>query len=104
MTTAQLQQSEKQFEQAVVDYSKLMDWLSYHALNSRGSEAGFPDRVFVRDGRLLFVEFKTEGGRASSAQHRWLEALGRVVAGREGPVEVHLWRPRHWDRIVEVLR
>lgn len=47
-TTGQLKQSEKQFEAAVVEYSKLNGWLSFHAFDSRRSEPGFPDRVFVR--------------------------------------------------------
>jgi hypothetical protein len=109
MSPAQLQQTEAQFEQAVVDYSKLMGWISYHAHDSRRSEPGFPDRVFVRVPRLLFVEFKTETGKLSAAQERWLQDLDLIAQATgpalvDGGVEVHIWRPSKWGEIQAVLR
>jgi hypothetical protein len=103
MTATQLKQTEAQFEQAVTDYSKLMGWLSYHALDSRGSAPGFPDRVFLRAPRLLFVEFKTETGRVSPEQERWLDELERVEAANQH-VETYVWRPAMWGEIQAVLR
>lgn len=32
------------------------------------SHSGVPDRVFMKDGRVLFVEFKTPEGRVRPAQ------------------------------------
>jgi hypothetical protein len=112
--STQLQQTEKQFEQAVVDYSKLMGWLSYHNLDSRGSEPGFPDRVFLRAPRILFVELKTETGRVSAAQQQWIDELEAVeraslehaLGSADGQqlVQVRVWRPSMWDEITAVLR
>lgn len=117
--TTQLQQSEKQFEQSVADYSKLMGWMSYHNLDSRGSEPGFPDRVFVRVPRIVIAEFKAEKGRLSVAQKIWLRELGAVadviqqllelpeLPGSNGQrigLEVRVWYPGDWDEIQAVLR
>ncbi len=75
-------------------------WLLYHTFNSRRSEAGFPDLVLVRDGRILFIELKKDDkAKPSPAQILWLAAL------KECPgVEVYLWRPSDLDLIVETLK
>jgi hypothetical protein len=120
VTTAQLQQTEAQFQEAIIDYARALGWLIYHTHDSRYSAAGFPDLVMVHRGestqtvprncRLVFAELKTEKGRTSEAQARWLEALG-VVLARGGAMEfqeprstVHLWRPSDWPEIERVLR
>lgn len=84
-------------------------WLACHFRPARSSKGwstpieghkGFPDWVFVRDGRLVFAELKSGKGRASDEQKRWLEALGEV---RSAP-EVFLWRPGDYEAAVGVLR
>ena len=91
--------SEKAFMSAVVDLARLTGWLCYHTFDSRRSEAGFPDLVLARGGRLVFVELKTEQGRVTDAQSEWLEALALCPG-----VEVHVWRPGDWDAIERTLR
>lgn len=98
MTTAALQQTEKQFQAAVVEYALLQGWRVYHTFDSRHSVAGFPDLCMVRGLRLLFAELKTEKGRESKAQREWLDALGLATP------EVWLWRPSDWPEIETVLR
>lgn len=58
--------------------------------------AGFPDLVLVRHKqnerrRLLFVELKSDHGRVSVEQRKWLDLL----AG-DG-VEAYTWRPEDWN-------
>ena len=79
---------------------------------------GWPDLVLVRerDRRLIFAELKGEDGRLSDEQYRVLDVLrslaspmlaDRAIAGVEIAVpriEVHIWRPSDFDRIVEILR
>jgi VRR-NUC domain len=90
--------TEKQFMAAVVEMAQMLGWLSYHTHDSRRSEAGFPDIVCVRRDRVLFIELKTEKGRLSEEQERWLSALGLAGA------DVHCWRPSDWPAIEETLR
>lgn len=94
--------SEKQFTEMVVDRARWQGWLVFHPLAARtskgwrtagqGTPQGFPDLTLAKDGRVLFVELKSERGRLTEAQKTWLEALGG-----------HVWRPSDWQKITAVL-
>jgi hypothetical protein len=74
-------------------------WTSYHTLRSRGSKAGFPDRVLFRE-RIVYVELKREKGAASPIsdfQKAWLDGLSRAGG------EVYLWRPSDLDEAAKIL-
>ena len=36
---------------------------------------GVPDRLFLRDGKCLFIEFKRPGGKVSALQDKWIKEL-----------------------------
>lgn len=96
--------SEADFQTRVMDYAKLRGWMVCHyrpAAHSNGpwrtplqGDAGAPDLILARAGRVLLVELKSDSGHATEAQDRWLGAAG--VNGR-------LWKPKHWDQIVKEL-
>ena len=48
------------------------------------SRRSVPDRLFIRDGRVVFIEFKRPGGKLTSGQEREIERLRRAGA------EVHV--------------
>jgi hypothetical protein len=98
MTAAQ--QTERQFQDAVVEYGRQCGWLVYHPHDSRRSTFGYPDLTMARRGRVVFAELKTETGRLRVEQQRWLDAL--QPSGTE--VGVFLWRPSDWPEIEQVLR
>jgi len=91
--------TEKDFQQTVLDLAKLTGWKSYHTHDSRRSEAGFPDLVLARDGRLVAAELKTASGLVTESQRGWLEALALCPG-----VEVFVWRPSDWSTIEQALR
>lgn len=81
-------------------------------------EPGFPDWVFARHDdfpELVFVELKTDVGRVSADQERWLEVLRALAAASETNglglevaepgaaaslrVEAHVWRPAQEDEV-----
>jgi hypothetical protein len=73
-------------------------WLVYHALpsmNRRGAwathfrgHAGFPDLILSHPvGDLVIVELKSEIGRVTDGQIRWLNSF--AASG----IETHVWRP-----------
>jgi len=76
---------------------------------------GWPDMTLVRarDRRLIFAELKSDVGRLSDDQKRVLDVL-RALEGeylRDVPggfdalqIEVHVWKPKDFDRIQETLR
>lgn len=39
------------------------------------NKRGFPDRMFIKDGNVIFVEFKNERGRLSEEQKRMISSL-----------------------------
>ena len=71
----------------------------YHTWDSRRSEPGFPDCVIVLPAEVIFAELKTQKGRVSTDQRRWLNDLHGARA------RCYLWRPSHWlsDSIQKVL-
>lgn len=96
--------TESQFSGLVVEVARLGGWTRrYHSFYSRRSPFGFPDWVFVKDGRLLFAELKSESGKLSDEQRAWIDALQMVALAAPGVVEVHVWQPHDWDSIVETL-
>ena len=93
--------SEAALLDAVVAMAKTTGWNVYHAMpsmNRRGAWAthfrghkGFPDLVLSHPvGDLVIVELKSEIGRLSDGQHRWLASF--EAAG----IETHVWRPAQW--------
>lgn len=90
-------ETEKQFQQAVVDLATLCGWKHYHPFDSRRSDPGWPDLVLARCGRLLFRELKTEKGRVTDSQAGWLFVL--ESAGQD----VAVWRPSMWTEIEATL-
>jgi len=110
--------SERELQRRVMRMAKHYGWRRAHfkaaPLKNRGGryvtpqdgEAGFPDCVFVRDGRLLFVELKAEQGVISDGQLAWLHELRQVVLQSLGAVRVFVWRPQDWDdgTIEEILK
>lgn len=97
------QQTEKRFMQVVIDFARLHRWEVFHVFDSRRSAAGFPDCVFVRNGRLVFAELKLSGRKPEAAQVLWLGLLGAVAMKSAGAVEVFLWTPADWKSIELVL-
>lgn len=83
----------------VTDIAEPAGWRRYHTYDSRRSDSGFPDLVLVRDGRLIFVELKSQKGRSTPAQREWLRELGACLG-----VEVFLWRPSDVTEVERVLR
>lgn len=88
---------EREWQAQVVQAARLLGWSVYHTHDSRRSEPGWPDLALVRE-RLVMAELKTDTGRVSEAQQRWLALLD--AAG----VETYLWRPRDVDSVLSVLR
>jgi len=99
--------SEAQFTVRVVRLADLYGWHGRHDRNSESGRGihtftrsdhacgmGWPDWVFVKDGRQpKFRELKTETGRVSRHQRWWGDKL--LAAGLDWAV----WRPSMLDSI-----
>jgi hypothetical protein len=101
--------TEAAFQRQVIKVAKLYGWRVVHyravkAVNRRGQvrhltpvmgDAGGPDLLLGKDGRVWLLELKTDTGRLSAAQRAWQAALGDCY-----------WvvRPADWGRLVDELR
>ena len=101
------EQSERSFQEQIIALATLSGWLVHAerpAWTSQGwrtaiqGRAGFPDLVLVRGGMVVFAELKRMGGRPTSAQQGWLDAL-RASPG----VKACLWTPADWPEIERTL-
>ena len=90
------QVSESGFQVVVVKTAQLFGFRCQHVYDSRLAsahvDAGFPDWIFAKEGRVIAVELKTERGAVSMKQHDWLYHLGAT-----GAVECYIWRPHDWS-------
>lgn len=89
---------EAAFQARVKSFAGRHGWECYHTHNSKRSDPGFPDLVLARPPRILFRELKTETGKVSDDQKKWLLLL--AACGLDAAV----WRPSQWDEIQETLR
>jgi hypothetical protein len=96
--------SEATFQRWVISTARRNSWLVHHVHDSRkeewGTDAGFPDLVLARGGRVLFVELKTNRGRPSTAQLKWWSELPNES---DGDQQLYVWRPTDEAEIEKVL-
>lgn len=109
--------SESALQTRVIETAKAFGWLVHHArpaMRQSGQWStpiqgapGYPDLTMVRGGRVIFAELKTEVGKVTDWQERWLKEL--AFAGDpgsdplEGGVECYVWRPSAIEEIAKVL-
>ena len=91
--------TERDLQDNVIALLKLHGYRVYHPWSSIHSEAGWPDLAAVKDGRLLFIECKTEKGRVTKAQRQWLTELDGVKV-----VDAFVLRPGPLDELEEMVR
>lgn len=91
--------TEKEWSRQVRELAELLGWAVYHPWLSIHSPRGWPDLALCRPPRLILAELKTEKGKVTPAQGRWLGLLAECPG-----VEAHLWRPSDLDAITGVLR
>lgn len=118
MKASQLKVTEKSFQRKVMQYAKLRGWSVVHftaAQNARGrhmtpvqGDAGSPDLLLAKNGRVVLLELKGDGGRTQANQREWAQAITghAVVAGDAYDMGSHRYAlvyPRHWPTIELIL-
>lgn len=59
---------ESAIEKIVSDYAREKGWLCYKFVSP--ASRGVPDRIYMRDGTMHFIEFKAPGGRLTTLQRK----------------------------------
>ena len=109
MTTALSIQTERDFESAVYAWARLRGWRCYHPRPARirdegwrtalRGDTGWPDWVFVREGRMVVLELKSMRGKATREQREWIRELAEVPG-----VVARVVTPAGWDWVEQALR
>lgn len=89
--------TEKQWQAMVVKYAHDQGWWVRHDHDSRRSEPGWPDLVFIRPPRIIFAELKAEDGKLRREQPHVMGLL------RACELPVFLWRPSCWPEVQREL-
>jgi len=92
------QVSEGTFQAQLVRQARAWGWRCFHDTVAWRSDAGWPDLVMVRRGRLVVAELKKMGGKLTPSQREWLMAWWE-----SGKAEVYVWDPRCTLEIARVL-
>lgn len=74
---------ERDIEAKVVKWAKNNGWLTYKFVSP--SQRGVPDRIFIKDGHIVFIEFKAPGKKPTQLQAHIIKKL------REAECEVHVF-------------
>ena len=64
---------ESKIENEVCKYAKNLDWLCYK-FSSPGNKA-VPDRIFLKQGVIVFIEFKSTGKQPSKLQAKVIKRI-----------------------------
>lgn len=59
---------ENQVKRVCNDWLSLMGFFHFPIMQALGSYAGIPDRIAMKDGHVLFIEYKGPNGHMSEAQ------------------------------------
>ena len=95
--------SEAEFQQAILEYAHLRGWLCHAQRPARSDKGwrtpiqgdpGYFDVTCAKEGRVVFLELKKQGGTATPAQLAWIKAAWRYA---------YLVMPSDWPLIEEVL-
>lgn len=74
---------ERDIEAKVVKWAKNNGWLTYKFVSP--SQRGVPDRIFIKEGHIVFIEFKAPGKKPTQLQAHTIKKL------REAECEVHVF-------------
>ena len=90
-----LELDESTFQKHVVGYATKRGWKINK--NTIAEPPGFPDLMLVKEPQIIFAELKTERGKVSLEQWKWLWDL------TDSGQEAYVWRPSDFRFILERL-
>jgi len=62
---------ENDVKRVVKDYLSIKGWFNFPLTAGMGSYPGLPDRIAIKNGRVLFIECKRPGGKQSDHQRQF---------------------------------
>ena len=71
------------------------------AMNARD---GFPQRVYVKNGHMLIVEYLVARAKPSKTQQEWLDHFEAVELASTGAVTALVVQPQSWGELIKAFR
>ena len=65
--------TETDIKRQIKDYLTIKGWFHFHVLQGMGAYKGIPDRIAMKDHRILFLEVKRPNGKQSEYQREFQE-------------------------------
>ena len=102
--------SENELLHTVLEMAEALGYVVYHVLEqghyAKRTAKGFPDLVLYRpldfergwSRRLIVIELKSQSGKVTDEQQKWLDGFGLFG------IETYLLRPYHLDSLENLLR
>ena len=94
--------TENELLTCVIDLAHLYSWRVLHIRPARtekgyrtplqGDGVGWPDIFAVRDERIVVAELKSDRGRVTDEQQKWLTALSYALQAN-----TYVWTPAEWE-------
>ncbi|MEW6097491.1 MAG: VRR-NUC domain-containing protein [bacterium] len=73
-----LKATETEIKRTVKEYLILKGWFHFPLLQGIGSYKGLPDIIACKDGKVLFIEVKTEKGKQTAWQRVFQERIEKA--------------------------
>ena len=93
--------TEREFSWRVEELLKIYGWKFYHVVDqrhyARRTTKGFPDYTAAKEPRLVFFELKSEKGKLTPEQKKWIDLL--IACGQE----VYIWKPSQMEEVIKTL-
>lgn len=89
---------EAEFALRIEETMDLLHLRWHHEVDSRWSKRGLPDYIIVGPCGVMFLEIKSDKGKATPQQEAWVKEL------TEGGVLAYVAWPKDWDRVLSDLK
>ncbi len=76
--SSKIKLTENDIKRQVKDYLSIKGYFHFHILQGLGAFKGIPDRVAIKDGRVIFLEMKAPGKRQSEHQKKFQDRIEKT--------------------------
>lgn len=78
MQKVEIKPTETEIKKQLKEYLTLKGWFTFPIMQGLGSYKGLPDMIACKDGKVLFIEVKTETGGQTEYQKMFQEKVEKA--------------------------
>lgn len=76
--SSKIKLTENDIKRQVKDYLSIKGYFHFHILQGLGAFKGIPDRIAIKDGRVIFLEMKAPGKTQSEHQKKFQNRIEKA--------------------------